>query len=800
MIAHSLYVALTFITATLTASHTGDNVNSLDPKDKFIDNFVDKLVSRVEALSVHQLELDGTMLGKGGHLANPQSPVTFRASSSVTVPRAMLKNLAPMKTGASTSQLVGNWLQNPEQAVLRKGMPSLRAPYQHALQRTSSHVAFATTAEAPLIPREVLFGNPEYAAPNLSPDGKFVAYLRPENGILNVWCRTLGGNDDRVVTADKYRGIRQFFWAEDSETLLYLQDNGGDENFHLWAIDAKNPLAAARDLTPFPGVKAQNVVTNKRFPETLYVALNNRSKTAFDMYRCILATGELTLDTENPGDVLGWGVEDESNEVRVALVSNQADSSKTVRLRDDKSSEWRELITFPYGEEGSMLDFSKDTKSVYAVSTLGRDTMALVKLDAQTGAEIEVIASSDKSDTGAVLIDEDTKEIQGVSFTYARKEQKFFDKELEADFKKLTEAGPAGAEVNIASRTRDKQTWIVSYRRDDGPTEYAVYQKKTGTVEKLPGKDGQLFVSSPALLEYKLAPMQDVIIKARDGLDLVAYLTRADSTKPTPLVLVVHGGPWARDYWGFNPSVQWLANRGYAVLQVNFRGSTGYGKTFLHKGDKQWGVGDMQHDLSDAVAWAIKEGIALKDKVAIYGGSYGGYATLAGMTFTPELYACGVDIVGPSNVKTLLDSIPPYWGPLRNDMLLKIGDVDKDAEFNEKISPLFHVDNIKAPLLIGQGANDPRVKQAEADQIASAMAAKNIPVEYVLYPDEGHGFARPANRIDFNGRTENFLMEHLGGRAEELRTAQAEGATAQFPLKEKVEPQVNIRSFEPEPK
>ena len=274
--------------------------------------------------------------------------------------------------------------------------------------------------------------------------------------------------------------------------------------------------------------------------------------------------------------------------------------------------------------------------------------------------------------------------------------------------------------------------------------------------------------------------MEDVRIQARDGLELVAYLTRAKADTPTPLVLCVHGGPWARDFWGFNSAAQWFANRGYACLQVNYRGSSGYGKSFLHKGDKEWGVGAMQHDLSDSVAWAIEQGIAEKDKVCIYGGSYGGYACLAGLTFTPELYACGVDIVGPSNIKTLLDSIPPYWGPMRNDMLLKIGDVDADEAFNEKISPLFHVDQIRAPLLIGQGANDPRVKQAEADQIAFGMARKQIPVEYVLYPDEGHGWARPANRIDFNGRTEDFLAKHLGGRAEAFEAP--EGATATFPL------------------
>jgi len=630
----------------------------------------------------------------------------------------------------------------------------------------------ATTSEE-IIPRDILFGNPEYASPTISPDGKLLAYIRPTDGVLNVHVRTVGKNDDRVVTSDRYRGIRQYFWAEDSTTLLYLQDDGGDENFHLFAIDAQTSGATARDLTPYPGAKAQNVVTNKRFPDTLLVAVNNRDPAKFDMYRCHLPTGELTLDTENPGDVLGWGTEDETFEVREAIAMNPADSSKVVRVRDSATSEWRELITFPYGEDGQMVEFSKDAKSAFVLSSLGRETTALVRLDCATGEVIEEIASSDKCDIGGLQIDEDTKEVQVVAYNYARLERQFFDKELEADFAKLSAAAPDGCEVSVVSRSSDEATWVASFRRDDGPTEFVTYERRSCAVSPL-------FVSSPALLEYKFAKMEDVRITARDGLELVAYLTRADSESPTPLVLLVHGGPWARDSWGYNAAAQWFANRGYATLQVNYRGSSGYSKAFLHKGDKQWGIGTMQHDLSDAVKWAVDNGVALEDKVCIYGGSYGGYACLAGLTFTPEMYACGVDIVGPSNIKTLLDSIPPYWGPLRNDMLRKIGDVDGDPAFNEAISPLFHVDRIQAPLLIGQGANDPRVKQAEADQVANAMLQKGIPVEYVLYPDEGHGFQRPANRIDFNGRAEAFLAQHLGGRAEPFDMP--EGATATFPL------------------
>ena len=632
----------------------------------------------------------------------------------------------------------------------------------------------AATTSSDVIPRDVLFGNPEYASPSISPDGKLLSYLRPNaDGVLNIWCKTLGKSDDRIVTADTYRGIRSAFWAEDSKTLMYMQDTGGDENFHLWAIDATNPSSVAKDLTPFPGAKAQNVVTNKRFPNTVKVACNQRNPSAFDMYAVDLATGELTLDTENPGDVLGWGCYDETFEVREAIAMNPADSSTTVRVRDGASSEWRELVTFPYGEDGNMVDFSQDGKSALVLSSIGRETTALLRMDVASGKVLEEIASNEKANVGGIMLDDDTKAVRAVSFNYARTERQYFDGTVKAAVETLEAAAPEGAEVGILSRTRDDATWVVSFRRDDGPTEFVTFERGSGAITPL-------FVSQPKLLEYKFAHMEDVRITARDGLELVAYLTRADTEKPTPLVLMVHGGPWARDFWGFNSAAQWFANRGYACLQVNFRGSQGYGKSFLHKGDKEWGVGAMQHDLSDSVAWAIEQGIAEKDKVCIYGGSYGGYACLAGLTFTPELYACGVDIVGPSNIKTLLDSIPPYWGPMRNDMLLKIGDVDADEAFNEKISPLYHVDKIVAPLLIGHGANDPRVKQAEADQIAFGMARKQIPVEYVLYPDEGHGWARPANRIDFNGRTEEFLAKHLGGRAEAFEAP--EGATATFPL------------------
>jgi len=654
--------------------------------------------------------------------------------------------------------------------------------HHNSKMRTGLASSTTTTrcSDEKLIPREILFGNPEKTSPTLSPDGKYIAYLAPspDLNVLNVFVReTWDETTSRQVTNDTSRGIRSMFWAQDSETLLYLQDFEGDENFHLWAVPVENSKdEKARDLTPGENVKVSSIMTNKRYPDQIMLATNQRDPSTFDMYQCDYKTGKLELDTTNPGDVVGWGSEDESFEIRMAVVRNQIDSSTTIRARATKHDEWRDLINFPYGEEGSFVEFCNDgTPTCYMLSTLGRDTKALIKVDLNTGETVEEISSNDKCDCRGVVLDEDTKEIRMVSYTRARTERIFLDKELEQHYSTLEELGPASAEVAVASKTRDETLWVASYSRSDGPTEFRLYDvaKKTTT---------PLFVTKPNLLPYQLSPMEDVRIQARDGLELVGYLTRADKEQKTPLILLVHGGPWARDFWGFNAQAQWFANRGYATLQVNFRGSTGYGKTHLHKGDCQWGVGTMQHDLSDAVQWAIDQGIADPHKICIYGGSYGGYACLAGLTFTPDLYCCGVDIVGPSNVKTLLDSIPAYWGPLRNQMLLKIGNVDEDEEFNKKISPLFHVDNIQSPLLIGQGANDPRVKQAEADQIAFSMKEKGIPVEYVLYSDEGHGFARPDNRIDFNGRVELFLEKHLGGRAEPF--VKPEGSSAKFPLLE----------------
>ena len=613
-------------------------------------------------------------------------------------------------------------------------------------------------AEAPpLIPRDVLFGNPVKASPRISPDGTRLAYLAPsDKNVLNVWVRTIGKDDDTQVTNDTHRGIRIHFWAEDGTHLLYMQDVDGDENFHVYSVNLETK--AVRDLTPFQGVKAVNVATERRKPGEILVGLNLRDRRLFDMHRVDLQTGAVVLDTENPGDVLGW-ITDANFQIRGAWAKDQPTGASTLRVRDAKDKPWRDLATWPFGENGDPYEFSADGNAIYVESSLGSDTTRLVKLDLATGKDLEVLARNEKADVADVMIHPDRRVVEAVSFNYLKGEWQVLDPPIKGDFDAL--GSLHRGEFEVVSRDRADRKWIVEYRGDDGPVAWYAWDRDAKKGEKL-------FVARPALEKYTLARMEPVVIKARDGVDLVSYLTLPPGreAKGLPLVLNVHGGPWARDTWGYDPEAQWLANRGYATLQVNFRGSTGFGKAFHNAGNGQWGVGGMQYDLTDAVKWTIAKGIADAKKVCIYGGSYGGYATLAGLVFTPELYACGVDIVGPSHIKTLFQSIPPYWAPFKKELVLRVGDAEKDEALNEKISPFFHAAQVRAPLIIAQGANDPRVKIAESDQMVTAMRGKGLPVTYVVYKDEGHGFARPENRLDFYGRVDEFLAKQLGGRSE----------------------------------
>jgi dipeptidyl aminopeptidase/acylaminoacyl peptidase len=608
----------------------------------------------------------------------------------------------------------------------------------------------------PLIPRDVLFGNPDKAAPQISPDGKMIAYLAPDDkNVLQVWVQKSNpatAVPAQKITNDEKRGIRQYFWAYDNKHILYLQDIGGDENFHLFATNLESK--ETRDLTPFPGVRCQGVELDKHHPGVLLAGLNKRNKQAFDMHRIDIATGKETLDTQNPGTVLGWTT-DADFQIRAATAANPK-GGYDLLARDTPTGEWKTILHWTNEEQGQAAGFGPGKNDLYVIGNHNANAMRLTKLDLATKKE-DVVAEDGEYDVSGAMIDDDKRIPLAVSFTKAKTEWKVLDAAVKADFDVLAKVRPG--EFLVQSKTADDTKWIVSYMTDDGPVAYYVYDRGTK-------KADFLFVNNSKLEGLKLAKMEPVEYKAKDGLMIRGYLTTpvGVEAKNLPTVLLVHGGPWARDTWGYNPLVQHLANRGYAVLQVNFRGSTGYGKQFLNAGNKQW-AGTMHQDLIDGVDWLTKKGISDPKKVAIMGGSYGGYATLVGLTFTPEVFACGVDIVGPSNIVTLLRSIPPYWAPMMKMFETRVGSLADETALRE-ISPLHKADKITKPLLIGQGANDPRVKQAESDQIAEAVRKNGKELQYVLYPDEGHGFARPENRIHFFAVAEQFLAKHLGGRAE----------------------------------
>jgi dipeptidyl aminopeptidase/acylaminoacyl peptidase len=664
--------------------------------------------------------------------------------------------------------------------------PILTTALLIAMTSTTQAGPAAAASEPPadrpvLIPLEVLFGNPSRTQARIAPTGQYLSWLAPSaDGVLNVWVQAADGaaedrNQPRQITDDKVRGIRFHGWSQDGKRVFYLQDQGGDENWHLYAVDVAG--GETRDLTPFEGVRAENLITDPEHPGEVLVGLNKRDPSVFDMYRIDLDSGEVALDTENPGDVLGW-LTDADFRIRAAEAKDAETGDDIIRVRDSDGAAWRELMRFPFGENGGAYGFDKSGDTLFVTSSLGSDTTRLIAVDAATGETKQTLAENPKSDIAGVMVHPTEHRIQAVEFDYLRPEWTLLDEGLKPDFDYLR--GVARGELVIADRTLADDRWIIAYQPDDGPTSYYLYHRGNEAEERTAEL---LFVTRPELNDYQLSKMQPVEIEARDGLTLPGYLTlpaQIDGDRPpAPLsmVLLVHGGPWARDHWGYDPQAQWLANRGYAVLQVNFRGSTGFGKAFLNAGNNAWGVGAMQHDLTDAVQWAIGQGIADADKVCIMGGSYGGYAALAGLAFTPDLYACGVDIVGPSNIQTLFESIPPYWAPAKKELVLRVGDVENDTALNQRISPLFHVDKIDDPLMVLQGANDPRVKIAESDQIVNAMRAKDLPVTYIVFPDEGHGFARPHNRLDANARIERFLAAHLGGRAEPEQAI--DGSTAE---------------------
>lgn len=646
-----------------------------------------------------------------------------------------------------------------------------------------------------MIPREVLFGNPDKAAVRLSPDGTQISFLSSVDGVLNVWVGPIGDpGAAEAITADKDRGISTYYWAYDSEHVLYTQDKGGDENFHVYSVNVETKEEL--DLTPFEEIigpdgepvrwpdgrvarpRAGIESVSQKFPHEILVGINKRDAQLFDIYRVNIHNGAMEMVQENPG-FAGFTIDDDYN---IRFASQFLPTGGAVIHEKMDSGEFEKTDEIPQEDAmtTSPAGFDKTGRILYMIDSRGRDTAALKAVDLDTG-EKRTIASDDKADIGGVLAHPTEKTIQAYSANYLRNEWVVIDPAIAGDLKYLRTVDDG--EILVTSRTLDDSKWSVAYVRDNGPVRYFMYDRDAH-------KAKFLFTNRSSLEGVELATMHPSLVKTRDGLDMVCYLTLpvgtdtdndAQPDEPLPTVLLVHGGPWARDSWGYNSMHQWLANRGYAVLSVNFRGSTGFGKNFINASNLEW-AGTMHDDLIDAVDWAIEGKVADPDRVAIMGGSYGGYATLVGLTFTPDKFACGVDIVGPSNLVTLLNSIPPYWGPMRSIFTTRMGDdqTEEGRALLESRSPLNFVDNITKPLLIGQGANDPRVKQAEADQIAAAMTAKNIPVTYVLYPDEGHGFRRPENRKSFNAVTESFLAEHLGGRYQPIDN-DFEGSSIEVP-------------------
>ena len=623
-----------------------------------------------------------------------------------------------------------------------------------AIMLASSLVAPLLAQRQPttaLIPREVLFGNPERASPKISPDGTQLGYLAPVDGVLNVWIRTLGKTDDRAVTADKKRGIRNFTWQFDNQHILYTQDVGGDENWRLYQTDIASKQT--RDLTPFDKVRVDIVAYDWKTPDTILVQMNQRNAELFDVHRIDLKTGKVDLDTQNPGDVQSWQA-DNALQVRAAQVQTP-DGGTIIRVRDNVKSPWRELMKWGPDESfGGTNGFTPDNKAIWITSSLDVNAARLLQVDIATGKQ-RVVTEDSQFDVNATINNPKTNALEAVSFTKQRTEYVFLDPKVKDDFAILSKVREG--EISDLSQSLDDNKWIVTYVSDNAPVYWYLYDRPTR-------KATLLFSNRPQLEKYQLSSMKPIEFNARDGMTLYGYVTTPAGmeAKNLPMVVFVHGGPWGRDVWGYSSYAQWLANRGYAVLQINFRGSTGYGKNYVNAGDRQW-AGAMHTDLLDGKDWAVKQGIADPKKVCIMGGSYGGYATLAGVAFSPDSFACGVDIVGPSNLNTLLKTIPPYWSTIRAIFNKRMGDSE---EILKAQSPLFKADQIKVPLLIGQGANDPRVNKAESDQIVAAMRKNNKPVEYYVFPDEGHGFARPTNNMAFNAITEEFLAKYLGGRYE----------------------------------
>ncbi len=605
----------------------------------------------------------------------------------------------------------------------------------------------------PIIPMKDFFRNPEKAGFQLSPNGQYLAFMEPWKNRMNVHVQKIGEKKAIRITNATKRDIAGYFWAN-NHRIVFVQDKGGDENFRLYAVDIDG--SGLKELTPFDQVRVRIIDDLKDNEKEMIIGMNKRDKRIFDAYRININSGEMKMVAKNPGNIDGW-LTDNNGELRIATTSDGVNTS--ILYRDKETDDFRVVFTTNFKETLAPLFFSFDNKYIYASSNIGRDKRAIVKYDPDKDKELEVIFEHPQVDVSSLLRSKKRKVITGVTYVTDKRHYHFFDERRKQLQKNLEQRLP-GYEVVVTNMSKDESKVLVRTFSDKSRGAYYYYDRKSDDFKKLVDV-------SPWLNEKYMADMKPIKYQSKDGLTIHGYLTLPNGIEPKNLPVVVnpHGGPWARDMWGFNPEVQFLANRGYAVLQMNFRGSTGYGKKFWEAGFKKWGR-EMQDDITQGVHWLIDTGIADPERIGIYGASYGGYATLAGVTFTPNLYACGVDYVGVSNIFVLLNTIPPYWELGRQMLYEMIGDPEKDKALLKEVSPVFHVDQIKAPLFIAQGANDPRVKKAESDQVVEALKKRDIDVPYMVKDNEGHGFHNEENRFDFYRAMEKFLHKYLGGRVE----------------------------------
>lgn len=613
---------------------------------------------------------------------------------------------------------------------------------------------FVLAAEpAPLLPLEDFFRNPDKTGYAISPDGTQLAFLAPYESRLNINVREVGAEEARRITSETDRDIVNYFWVNDSR-IAYFQDKGGDENARLFAVDLDG--SHFKTLTP-EGVRAGLIDELKDDPAHVLISLNERDSRLFDVYKLNLDTGDRELVVENPGNFASYAT-DHDGVVRIAMASDGV--NVRVLYRETQDDDWTEVLFIPWTDEFNIVNFTYDNKQVWAMSSLGRDKSALVQWDPATREETEVIFSHPQVDLLSAHFSDERKKLTAVSFLAGYRTFVFFDDATERMQRSL-EQRLAPLQVRLVDHSRDETKWLVATFSDRDFGSYYQYDSETDTLTHLSDQ-------SPWIDPDNMAEMRPICYESRDGLFIHAYLTlpKGVPAKNLPLVVHPHGGPQARDSWGFRPEPQFLANRGYAVLQPNFRGSTGYGKQFMRMGFHEWGK-KMQDDLTDGVNYLVDLGIVDPARVGIFGASYGGYATLAGLAFTPDVYAAGVSYVGPSNLFTLINSIPPYWEPFREQLYEMVGNPETDVDFLHEISPLFSADRIDDPLMILQGANDPRVKQAESDQIVANLRTRGVPVPYMLKSNEGHGFSNQENQFDANRAVEQFFAEYLGGRKED---------------------------------